>query len=165
MKIKTAIYALTLMMTFSSFAGSPQGPQQEKEKNEDMEKMMSLLRNSEPYVAGMGRSAVEVCMDMANDMVKKYGDQLSQLGDPPSKVRDSSYGICLDGIRSAESANSENEIEMWNKSALKNVDDQLKNDPRGPYPREFLTESIRNSVRIAKPIYFMKELNAKYNMH
>ncbi|EHH8654385.1 hypothetical protein MOX61_005354, partial [Escherichia coli] len=55
--------------------------------DKDKEKMMSLIKDASPYVAGMGKSIDEVCQDMANDMVKKYGNQLSAIGKSPSDIR------------------------------------------------------------------------------
>ncbi|ELX9578571.1 hypothetical protein SLJ66_001940 [Escherichia coli] len=156
------VFAAALLLSFTCIA-SP-ATQMDADKKSEMDKLMSLMRAAGPYAPGMGKSGDEVCKKMADDMVTKYGSHLSQLGKSPTDIRDSSYGLCVNAISSAENARSENEVEMWKTSALKNVEDQLQGDTRAYSPREFLIESINNSVRIARPFYFMKELSVKYNV-
>lgn len=125
--------------------------------DKDKEQMMSLMKDASPYVAGMGKNVDEVCSDMANDMVKKYGNQLSDTGKPPSEIRDSASGICLDAASSASSAKSIDEVSMWKRSAMQNIN-QTFHDENSP-ARDFLTETIEHSEKMAKPIAFMMELN------
>lgn len=127
----------------------------------ERDKMLSLMKDAEPYVVGMGKSAVEVCHNMANDMVSKYGKILSEIGKSPSEIRGSSLGICLDAVSSSENAQSSSELDMWKTSSLKTIEQQLNGDARKPSPKDFLIESVNTSVRIAKPIYYMKELSEK----
>ena len=155
MKANTVISSFLLLIAFSCSATDI--------SQADKEKMISLMQDAAPYAAGMGKSGDDVCREMSNDMVIKYGNQLSKLGETPSHIRDSSYGICISAISSAESSRSENELDMWKTSALANVDRQLQGDTRNPSPKQFLIESINNSVKIARPFYFMKELSIKYS--
>lgn len=161
MKINTAFLSIAFLFTCSCVAAPANN--MDAEKKADMDKLMELMMAAAPYAPGMGKSGDEVCREMSDDMVKKYGNQLSQLGKSPADIRDSAYGICVNSITSAENARSEREVEMWKTSAIKNVDDQFKNDTRVPSPRDFLIESINNSTRIARPFYFMRELSIKYN--
>lgn len=156
MKINAIISVL--MLIFSFYCSATNISQADKEK------MMSLMRDAEPYAAGMGKSGDEACRDMSNDMVAKYGPELSKIGETPSHIRDSSYSLCINAISSAEEARSESELDMWKTSALTNVNQQLQNDTRVPSPKTFLTEAINTSVKIARPFYFMKELSVKYNL-
>jgi hypothetical protein len=124
----------------------------------DKEKMTSLMKDTSPYVVGMGKSADEVCHDMANDMVKKYGNQLSSIGKSPSDIRDSAYGLCFDATSSAVTAQSTEEIDMWKNAAMQNVNQTFKGDNEKSPARTFLVEAIDKSARIAKPIAFMQEI-------
>lgn len=125
----------------------------------DKDKMQSLINESKPYVAGMGKSVDEVCQDMANDMVKKYGVKLSSLGKTPSDIRDSVSGICLDASISAESSQSIDEVIMWKNSAMKNIEHTFHGNNNDSPSRAFLSETIDHSVRLAKTIAFMMEIN------
>lgn len=126
--------------------------------DKDKAKMMSLMKDASPYVVGMGKSIVEVCNDMGNDMVKKYGNQLSSTGKSPSDIRDSAYGLCLDAATSAASAQSTEEVNMWKNAAMQNINQTFKGDEVKSPAREFLVEAIDKSARIAKPIAFMQEI-------
>ncbi|CFQ40789.1 TPA: hypothetical protein PXJ37_001798 [Yersinia enterocolitica] len=130
----------------------------------DKEKLQIFINESKPYVVGMGRSAVESCQDMANDMVKRYGYDLSKIGRQPSEIRDSSFEICINALSSAQSAQSQDEIEMWKASALENIHQEFKNDTREVTPKYFLTESVNHSEKIARLAFFMMELSKKYDM-
>ncbi|CND00801.1 TPA: hypothetical protein ACMVL8_002427 [Yersinia enterocolitica] len=125
----------------------------------DKDKMQSLINESKPYVAGMGKSVDEVCQDMANDMVKKYGVKLSSLGKTPSDIRDSVSGICLDASISAESSQSIDEVIMWKNSAMKNIEHTFHGNNNDSPSRAFLSETIDHSARLAKTIAFMMEIN------
>ena len=127
--------------------------------DKDKEQMMSLMKDASPYVAGMGKNVDEVCSAMANDMVKKYGNQLSETGKSPSEIRDSASGICLDAAASASSAKSIDEVSMWKRAAMQNINQTFhgENSPA----RDFLTETIEHSEKMAKPIAFMMELSKK----
>ncbi|HCL4433139.1 TPA: hypothetical protein N2F56_000911 [Salmonella enterica] len=127
--------------------------------DKDKEKMMSLIKESSPYVAGMGKSAHEVCQDMANDMVKKYGNKLSELGKTPSDIRESAYGICFDAVSSAESAKSMDEVSMWKNAAMQNVNNTFYGDNIKSPARSFLVETIDHSEKLAKTIAFMVEIS------
>lgn len=125
--------------------------------DKDREQMLSLMKDAAPYAAGMGKSVDEVCSDMANDMVKKYGNQLSEIGKTPSEIRDSASGICLDAASAASSAQSIDEVSMWKKSAMQNINQTFHGETSPA--RDFLVETIEHSEKMAKPIAFMMELN------
>lgn len=127
--------------------------------DKDKAKMMSLMKDASPYVAGMGKSAHEVCQDMANDMVKKYGNQLSGLGRTPSEIRESAYGICIDAASSAASAKSMDEVSMWKNAAMQNINNIFKGENVNSPARSFLVETIDHSEKMAKTIAFMMEIN------
>lgn len=127
--------------------------------DKDKAKMMSLMKDASPYVAGMGKSAHEVCQDMANDMVKKYGNKLSELGKTPSDIRESAYGICFDGVSSAESAKSMDEVTMWKNAAMQNVNNTFYGDNVKSPARSFLVETIEHSEKLAKTIAFAMEIS------
>jgi ABC-type sugar transport system substrate-binding protein len=127
--------------------------------DKDKAKMMSLMKDASPYVVGMGKSAHEVCQDLANDMVKKYGNQLSDLGKTPSDIRESAYGICIDAVSSAESAKSMDEVSMWKNAAMQNINNTFKGDNVKSSARSFLVETIDHSEKMAKTIAFMMEIN------
>lgn len=125
----------------------------------DKDKMQILINESKPYVAGMGKSVVEACQDMANDMVKKYGVKLSSLGKSPSDIRDSVSGICLDASTVAESSQSIDEVLMWKNSAMKNIEHTFSG-VNGDYPsKAFLSETVEHSAKLAKTIAFMMEIS------
>lgn len=149
MKTKLLVLAMMCTASFSTHAIS------ERDKAE----MMSLINDASPYVVGMGKSVDEVCSGMANDMVKKYGYKLSDAGKSPSEIRDSASGICLDAASSAYSAQSIEEVSMWKKSALQNVNQTFHG--KSSAARDFLEETIANSEKMAKPIAFMMGLNKK----
>lgn len=146
--VKIAIVSVAAL-SFSSNAVS----------DKDKAKMMSLIKESSPYVAGMGKSAHEVCQDMANDMVKKYGNKLSELGKTPSDIRESAYGICFDGVSSAESAKSMDEVTMWKNAAMQNVNNTFYGDNVKSPARSFLVETIDHSEKLAKTIAFAIEIS------
>ena len=127
--------------------------------DKDKEQMMSLMKDASPYVAGMGKSVDEVCSDLANDMVKKYGNQLSGTGKSPSDIRDSASGICLDAASTASSAQSIDEVSMWKKSAMQNINQTFHGESSPA--RDFLIETIEHSEKMAKPIAYMMELSKK----
>lgn len=156
MKLKIIIIAITATLSLSSMAHAV--------SQEDKNKMMSLLKDSEPYIVGKGKSAIEVCQYMANDMVSRYGVKLSKIGKSPSDIRESTLGICLNAITSVESAQSQDEVEMWKTSALKNIEQELRGDTRDPSPRDFLVESVDKSAKVARLVYFSMELSRKYNI-
>ncbi|MRT01876.1 hypothetical protein [Ewingella americana] len=154
-KITFLTFAIaTLLQPFPSFAINQM----------DKEMLQSLADESKPYVVGMGRSAVDSCQDMANDMVKKYGRELSKIGRQPSEIRESSFGICLNAITSAQSAKYRDEIDMWKDSAIENINQEFMNDSREETPRYFLTESVDHSAKIARLVFFMMELSKKYDI-
>lgn len=155
MKLKILITTLTAAMLTSALAAS--SPETDKEK------MLSLINDAKPYVAGMGKSASEVCHDMANDMVSKYGDRISELGKPPSEIRSSTSGICLNAVSAAEASSSLKEVDMWERSAIKNVDDAFHGNTGDPTPKQFLIDSITHSAKLARTISFAKEMSARYN--
>ncbi|EPE4181733.1 hypothetical protein ACSILX_002418 [Yersinia enterocolitica] len=130
----------------------------------DKDKMQSLINESKPYVAGMGKSVDEVCQDMANDMVKKYGVKLSSLGKTPSDIRDSVSGICLDASVSAESSQSMDEVLMWKNSAMKNIEHTFHGHNNDSPSKAFLSETVDHSAKLAKTIAFMMELSKKYDI-
>lgn len=121
--------------------------------------MMSLIKDASPYAAGMGKSAHEVCQEMANDMVKKYGNQLSAKGRAPSEIRESAYGICLDATSSAASAKSMDEVTMWKNAAMKHISTTFEGVSADSPERRFLVESITLSEKIANPIAFAMEIS------
>lgn len=127
--------------------------------DKDKEQMMSLMKDASPYVAGMGKSVDEVCSDLANDMVKKYGNQLSGTGKSPSDIRDSASGICLDAASTASSAQSIDEVSMWKKSAMQNINQTFHGESSPA--RDFLIDTIEHSEKMAKPIAYMMELSKK----
>ncbi|EKP4555671.1 hypothetical protein P3X41_003408 [Escherichia coli] len=127
--------------------------------DKDKEKMMSLIKDASPYVAGMGKSIDEVCQDMANDMVKKYGNQLSAIGKSPSDIRDSSYGICFDAASSASLSQSIEEVSMWKNAAMQNISATFRGENEQSPARKFLVETIDHSEKMAKTIAFMREIS------
>ena len=127
--------------------------------DKDKEKMMSLIKDASPYVAGMGKSIDEVCQDMANDMVKKYGNQLSAIGKSPSDIRDSSYGICFDAASSASLSQSIEELSMWKNAAMQNINATFRGENEQSPARKFLVETIDHSEKMAKTIAFMREIS------
>ncbi|CNI81721.1 Uncharacterised protein [Yersinia frederiksenii] len=156
MKLKIIIIAITAALSLSNMAHAV--------SQEDKNKMMSLLKDSEPYIVGKGKSAFEVCQDMANDMVGRYGAKLSKIGKSPNDIRESTLGICLNAITSVENYQSQDEVEMWKVSALKNIDQELHGDTRTPSPRDFLIESVDKSAKVARALYFMMEVSRNYNI-
>ncbi|MBA3225001.1 hypothetical protein VSX44_03720 [Citrobacter freundii] len=146
--IKLAILSVATL-SFSSHAVS----------DTDKEKMMSLVKESSPYVVGMGKNVDEVCRDMANDMVKKYGAQLSSIGKSPSDIRDSTSGICLDAASSASSSQSMEEVSMWKNSAMQNINKTFQGENEKSPARTFLVDVIEHSEKMAKTIAFMMEIN------
>ncbi|EFD9711413.1 hypothetical protein CLN64_004960 [Escherichia coli] len=120
---------------------------------------MSLIKDASPYVAGMGKSIDEVCQDMANDMVKKYGNQLSAIGKSPSDIRDSSYGICFDAASSASLSQSIEEVSMWKNAAMQNINATFRGENEQSPARKFLVETIDHSEKMAKTIAFMREIS------
>lgn len=149
--MKSSLLIIAILSTYSLTANAI--------SVKDKEQMMSLIKDASPYVAGMGKSVDDVCTDMANNMVKKYGNQLSDAGKSPSEIRESASGICLDAASSASTAQSIDEVSMWKKSAMKNIN-QAFHGERSP-SRDFLVETIEHSEKMAKPIAFMMELNKK----
>ncbi|MCC7579578.1 hypothetical protein H8V75_11645 [Enterobacter roggenkampii] len=131
--------------------------------DKDKAKMMSLMKDSSPYVVGMGKSANEVCQDMANDMVKKYGNQLSNLGKTPSEIRESAYGICIDAASSASSAKSVDEVSMWKNAAMQNINKTFYGENQDSPAKRFLVETIDHSEKMAKTIAFMSELDQSHS--
>ncbi|XEH50571.1 hypothetical protein NMD75_04390 [Edwardsiella tarda] len=119
----------------------------------NQENIKSLVAEMRPYISKGASSPFDACRSIASSMVQKYGTQLSDLGKTPSEIRESSLSICLDALSQAESARSKNEISMWKNAALKNIDMQFKNDDRGPAPRDFLTESIDKSAKLATLLF------------
>lgn len=151
MKAKIITIAILSFAAFSFTASAV--------SDKDKAKMMSLMKDASPYVVGMGKSAHEVCQDMANDMVKKYGNQLSSLGRTPSEIRESAYGICIDAASSAASAKSMDEVSMWKNAAMQNINSTFNGKDVNSPARSFLVETIDCSEKMAKTIAFMMEIN------
>ncbi|ELY5940599.1 hypothetical protein SNN83_003725 [Cronobacter malonaticus] len=126
---------------------------------QDKEKMMLLIKSASPYAVGMGKSVVDVCSEMANDMVKKYGTKLSEVGKSPSDIRKSASEICLDAASSASSAQSMDEVSMWKRSVMQNINQTFhgENSPA----RDFLVETAEHSEKMASQIAFMMELKQR----
>lgn len=151
MKPKSIILAALIFATLStaSYAVSDQ----------DKAKLMSVMKDASPYAVGMGKSVDDVCQGMANDMVNKYGGKLSARGNPPSEIRTSAAGICLDAASSAFSSQSVDEVVMWRNSALKNLSKTLHGESEGSPARAFLTDTIDHSMKMAKVIALMQEIS------
>lgn len=156
MKMNTAVLAVALLFPFACFSAPT--AQMDAGKKVEMDKLMSLMRAAGPYAPGMGQSAYEACQSMANDMVQKYGDPLSQQGTSPGEIRKASMKICLNVNSQAENAQSVDEVDMWKRSITSQVNQDLNDNKQSPEEINFIMEVIEWSAKIAKPLYFMSAM-------